>query len=40
MTKVDKNVISLAQGNLFFMTGASLNYVPLASHAFLNNYNF
>ncbi len=32
--------MSLSQGNIFFMGGISVNYVPLASHAFLLNYNY
>ena len=40
MTKIEKNVISLSQGNIFFMGGAAINYVTLSSHAFLTNYNY
>lgn len=40
MTKVEKNVISLSQGNIFFMGGSAINYVTLTSHAFLNNYTY
>jgi hypothetical protein len=39
-TKVESNVLTLSQGNLFYMSGISVNYVPLVSHAFLNNYSF
>lgn len=40
MTKVDKNVLTLSQGCIFFMTAGVVNYVPLTSHSFLNNYQF
>ena len=40
MTRVEKNVISLSSGNIFYLAGGSINYVPLTSHAFLNNYKF
>ena len=40
MTKVEKNTICLSNGNIFYMSGGAINYVPLTSHAFLNNYKF
>ena len=40
MTKVEKNVITLSNGNIFYMAGGAINYVPLTSHAFLTNYKF
>jgi hypothetical protein len=40
MTKVEDNVICLSQGNIFHVGGASINYTTLASHAFLQHYNF
>lgn len=40
MTKVDKNVLTLSQGLIFTMTGISIGYVALTSHAFFNNYSF
>ena len=40
MTRVEKNVISLSNGNIFYLAGGAINYVPLTSHAFLNNYKF
>lgn len=40
MTRVEKNVISLSNGNIFYMAGGAINYVPLTSHAFLNNYKY
>jgi WD repeat-containing protein 19 len=40
VTKVDKNLLTLSQGNLFSMTGISVGYVALTSHAFLYNYTF
>ena len=33
-------MITLSNGNIFYMAGGSINYVPLTSHAFLNNYKF
>lgn len=40
MTRVEKNVLSLSNGNIFFLAGGAINYVPLTSHAFLSNYKF
>ena len=40
MTRVEKNVITLSSGNIFYLAGGAINYVPLTSHAFLNNYRF
>jgi WD repeat-containing protein 19 len=37
---VEKNVLTLSQGNIFFMTGVTVSYLPLTSHAFLTNYSF
>lgn len=40
MTRVEKNVISLSNGNIFYIAGGAINYVPLTSHAFLGNYKY
>lgn len=40
MTRVEKNVLNLSNGNIFFLAGGAINYVPLTSHAFLSNYKF
>ena len=39
-TKVEKNVLTLSQGFIFFMSGISVNFVPLTSHAYFANYSF
>lgn len=33
-------MLTLSQGNIFFITGVTVSYLPLTSHAFLNNYSF
>jgi hypothetical protein len=37
---VEKNVLTLSQGNIFFMSGITVSYLPLTSHAFFANYSF
>lgn len=38
-TRIEKNVLTLSQGNIFFMTGITVSYLPLTSHAFFANYS-
>jgi hypothetical protein len=40
MTRVEKNTVSLSNGHIFYLTGGAINYVPLTSHAFMNNYKY
>lgn len=33
-------MLTLSQGNIFFMSGVAVSYLPLTSHAFFANYSF
>ena len=39
-TKIEKNVLTLSHGFIFFMTGITVSFVPLTSHAYFANYSF
>lgn len=39
-TRVEKNVLTLSQGFIFFMNGITISFVPLTSHAYFTNYSF
>jgi hypothetical protein len=38
MTRVEKNPASLSNGHIFYMSNGGISFLPLTSHAFLNNY--
>ena len=39
-TRIEKNVLTLSHGFIFFMTGITVSFVPLTSHAYFSNYTF
>ncbi len=40
VTKIDDNIICLAQGSVFHLGGASIKMTTLSSHTYLNHYKF